>query len=136
MNGTIVSAHGWTWGQLALAAGFTALVLWQGYRWMIVPLPGRYRATLLGLRLLWTLLLLWCLWQPAVEKVWQEEQEHAPRVTVMVDCSRSMSLPDEAGRSHWDTVQGLMPRLTELLARSPAGDAAWFRLGEIGRAHV
>ena len=129
MNGTIVSAHGWTWGQLAIASGFTALVLWQGYRWMIVPLPGRYRATLLGLRLLWTLLLLWCLWQPAVETVWQEEKEHAPRVTVMVDCSRSMSLPDETGRSHWDAVQGLMPRLTELLARSPAGDAAWFRLG-------
>ena len=129
MNGSIVSAHGWTWGQLALAAGLVALVLWQGYRWMIVPLPARYRATLLGLRLLWTLLLLWCLWQPAVEREWQEEKEHSPQVSVLVDCSRSMSLPDDDGRSHWDVVQGLMPRLTDLLARSAAGDTAWFRLG-------
>ncbi len=129
MNETIVSAQGWTWSQLGLAAAFVSLVLWQGYRLMIVPLPGRYRATLLGLRLAWTLLLLWCLWEPAVQKVWQEQKEYSPHATVLVDCSRSMSLPDERGRSHWDAVQRMLPDLGELLDRAPASDPVWIRLG-------
>ena len=51
MTDSIVSAQGWTWGQLALAAALVALVLWQGYRWMIVPLPARYRAAQTAWRL-------------------------------------------------------------------------------------
>lgn len=130
MTDSIVSAQGWTWGQLALAAALVALVLWQGYRWMIVPLPARYRAALLGLRLFWTLLLLWCLWEPAVQKVWEEVRERAPRATVLVDCSRSMSLPDEQDRSRWELVQEMLPELESLLDRSPASDPAWIRMGE------
>jgi hypothetical protein len=127
---SIVSAQGWTWGQLALAAALVALVLWQGYRWMIVPLPARYRAALLGLRLFWTLLLLWCLWEPAVQKVWEEVRERAPRATVLVDCSRSMSLPDEQDRSRWQLVEAMLPELESLLDRSPASDPVWIRMGE------
>ena len=125
----IISAHGWTWTQLAVVLLLAALTLWQIYRWTIIPMPRHLRTLLLFLRLVWTALLIWCLWEPVSEKISSEEKMVRPAVTVMVDASASMALPDEKGQNRRQALDRIIPKLRELLEKADCTNTAWLAMG-------
>ncbi|MEM8737309.1 MAG: vWA domain-containing protein [Planctomycetota bacterium] len=92
----IVLESGLAWWHLAAAVGVGVVVVVQSYAWLVSSLAWRKRAALIGLRLGWTLLLLWCVFQPAIERTTTEEVRREPRVMVAVDRSASITLANAA----------------------------------------
>jgi hypothetical protein len=129
MTTEIIFERGWSWGALVVTAIVVGVLLWQGYRWMIVPISGKQRASLLALRLVWSLLLLWCIWQPALETVILKDESVPPQVAVMVDVSASMALTDEQGADRWQALKDTVKRLGGILDGAGVKGATWFACG-------
>ncbi len=129
MTTEIISAHGWSWWHLIVAIPFSVVLLWQTYRWMITPIPWKWRSCLLSLRLLWSFLLLWCLWEPTLQTTRQEEQSTFPHTIVMVDTSASMNDGDKEGPNCWQKLQETVKQLHSTLERSSTKQTSWFAFG-------
>lgn len=131
----IESLCGFTWLQLALAGAVSLLLLAGAYRWMIAPLPPGRRVTLLAIRLAWTGMLLWCLFQPARRFEQKVEKTVHPHVVTLLDTSASMALPDASGRPSWPAVRDAAAALETVLRESKAGDVSRYALGESVRTY-
>lgn len=129
MTTEIVFGHDLKWGHFAAATPLLGLLIWQAYRWMIVPISASRRAVLLALRATWSLLLLWCLFEPVLETVINKDENIPPSVMVMVDVSSSMALPDDKGADRWQGVKETTTRLRALLDQSQVRKPNWQALG-------
>ena len=100
---TVSVALPW-WAVLLLFAS-AALIAYGAYARPVVPLSGRQRATLTGLRLLALLLVLVFLLQPTLTEPAPPEDAVVP---VLIDRSRSMRLTDADGERRLDQAIGLV----------------------------
>lgn len=101
-----------------LAAGIVgALLAWFFYRSRRKNLPGWYFALLVGLRVAALALLALFIMRPVVR--YSKTQIEQAQVTVLVDCSKSMTINDSLdGRSRYAAAQKLLTgRDTALLRR-------------------
>ena len=125
----ILFKSGWSWTHLFLAIILLALFLGQAYRWLIIPIPPKQRVLLFVLRISWSLLLLWSLWEPFLQKTTQHKQPVSPRVVVMVDVSSSMNLSSKKGEDRWQKLLETTERLQTLISSAKVQEASWFALG-------
>ncbi|MDD2708357.1 MAG: hypothetical protein PHV34_10135 [Verrucomicrobiae bacterium] len=129
MTTELISAHGWTWGHLALAAIVLALFFWQAYRWTLVSIPPFQRLFLLMLRLVWSLGLLWCLWEPVAQSTVRKQIDLKNRAVVMLDASLSMGISDQGDNKRWQQVRNLAGRLERLFAEIRLERTEWLAFG-------
>lgn len=100
-----ISLPWWALALLAVAVGVTA---WAVYAGAIVPLARGQRAALVALRAVVLLVLVACLLRPV--RVIPPDTATDAVVAVLVDVSRSMSLPD-GGRTRIETALDLLQQI-------------------------
>src|SRR4051812_7433281 len=132
MSITFAPHFGWT--ELAVAGVVLACVLWQTHRWMISPLPRGRRWSLIVLRVLWSIMLLWCISQPTLKRVSKTESTVTPHVVVIIDSSASMSMPNGRANS-WTGVQRAADDLKSRLTSAGVTDASWLSFGSRLRSY-
>lgn len=101
-----------SWMLLLLAAGIM-LVAWASYAGGVVPLGRRRRAALVGLRAFTLLLLVICLLRPV--RVMPPDGDVDAIVPILLDASRSMSLPDVDGRLRIESATQLIQQMQPAL---------------------
>ncbi|MCA9087607.1 MAG: hypothetical protein KDA90_03120 [Planctomycetaceae bacterium] len=85
----------WSWPTVVVTGlVLVGIVLWT-YPSRLRPLSPLWRRTLLSLRLLTALILLFAMLRPAVEIT--EEDHEASKILILTDTSRSMGTPDMPG---------------------------------------
>ncbi|MSR57553.1 MAG: hypothetical protein EXS05_07760 [Planctomycetaceae bacterium] len=85
----------WDWPWVLLAAAGTLASVIGTYRQRLAHLPAGPRRTLLGLRLLAWVILMFALVRPTLE--FSHSDPHAAVVLIYADASRSMGIKDAAG---------------------------------------
>jgi hypothetical protein len=128
MTEEILSAQGLSWTQLGVAGVILTVLLWQGYRWMLFPIPTSRKALLLTCRIVWTLLLLWCVWDPVLQKTQTHKRTILPKVITIVDQSSSMSFKDDTTQRE-DRLRSVLDKLKATLAESEVKDSVSLGIG-------
>lgn len=125
------------WTILAALAGFCALFAWVSYRSSVTRLGVLPSLLLMLLRTGLLITLLLCLANPVhLERATAKPAEHStqtpalpPRLTVVVDRSDSMTLPDNRGRSRLDDALANWRRL-EKPAQTYFGETRYYSFAE------
>ncbi len=114
MNGWYVNPVGGTWLVVAVSTAFLALLMLAG-RDLRGLSPGR-RGALIGLRVLVFLAIVAGMLRPTY--VFTEMKRHRATVIVLVDRTKSMSVPDEGNKTRWDrlreVVDAALPKFRDL----------------------
>jgi uncharacterized membrane protein len=120
------SSWAWLWA-LALLAG--AAMLYATYRGIFQRSARRLTWWLMGLRAAGLLLLVLMLAKPT----WTREREEVEpgRVAIVLDTSRSMSLPDASGASRYARATAAIEQLRTALAGDRSGPALKVELFDI-----
>ncbi len=125
----ILSDAGWSWSHLVLSVVISCVLFIQIYRWMTMPLSAARRLTLILLRMSWSLLLLWCLWQPVAVRTTTRDEIFPKKVIVAVDVSSSMGSATDPEDDRWKHLLEATDQLQGLLDKAGVKQASWLALG-------